>query len=140
MILWGMGMGAPGACLEAVLSAVVPFETRSTAFGVFDTGFGIAWFVASAIMGLLYEIYSGSSRLLSGFADRGATCSRACQDPATECQPEIGNVLREDQSSPFRLLAPTEVSNRIPRLNRGLRRALVSFIPCLHSVRVTANY
>jgi predicted MFS family arabinose efflux permease len=33
----------------------LPFEKRSTAFGVFDTGFGVAWFVGSALMGLLYD-------------------------------------------------------------------------------------
>lgn len=55
MILWGMGMGAQDSCLKAVLSTVVPSRNRSTAFGVFDTGFGIAWFAGSAIMGLLYE-------------------------------------------------------------------------------------
>ena len=56
MILWGMGMGAQDSCLKAVLSATVPSERRSTAFGIFDTGFGIAWFAGSAIMGLLYEM------------------------------------------------------------------------------------
>ncbi|MGA2352517.1 MAG: MFS transporter [Terracidiphilus sp.] len=55
MILWGMGMGAQDSCLKAILSSVVPAEKRSTAFGVFDTGFGIAWFAGSAIMGLLYQ-------------------------------------------------------------------------------------
>ena len=54
MVLWGMGMGAQDSCLKAVLSPIVPSEKRSTAFGAFDTGFGIAWFVGSAIMGLLY--------------------------------------------------------------------------------------
>ena len=56
MILWGMGMGAQDSCLKAVLSAVIPGDKRSTAFGIFDTGFGVAWFAGSAIMGLLYEI------------------------------------------------------------------------------------
>src|SRR5579864_4611078 len=55
MILWGMGMGAQDSCLKALLSAVVPSEKRSTAFGVFDTGFGVAWFAGSAIMGVLYD-------------------------------------------------------------------------------------
>jgi predicted MFS family arabinose efflux permease len=55
MIFWGMGMGAQDSCLKAVLSHVIPSDKRSTAFGVFDTGFGIAWFAGSAIMGLLYE-------------------------------------------------------------------------------------
>ncbi len=56
MILWGMGMGAQDSCLKAVLAYVVPSERRSTAFGIFDTGFGVAWFAGSAIMGLLYGI------------------------------------------------------------------------------------
>jgi predicted MFS family arabinose efflux permease len=55
MILWGAGIGAQDSCLKAVLAAVVPSEKRSTAFGVFDTGFGVAWFAGSAIMGLLYD-------------------------------------------------------------------------------------
>ena len=55
MILWGLGMGAQDSCLKAVLSKIVPSEKRSTAFGIFDTGFGIAWFAGSAIMGVLYE-------------------------------------------------------------------------------------
>jgi len=38
-------------------TGVTPVEKRSTAFGVFDTGFGIAWFLGSAAMGLLYEAY-----------------------------------------------------------------------------------
>jgi predicted MFS family arabinose efflux permease len=55
MILWGLGMGAQGACLKALLIPVIPAGKRSTAFGVFDTGFGIAWFAGSAVMGLLYD-------------------------------------------------------------------------------------
>ena len=55
MILWGMGMGAQDSCLKAVLSSVAPSEKRGTAFGIFDTGFGVAWFAGSAIMGLLYD-------------------------------------------------------------------------------------
>lgn len=55
MILWGMGLGTQDSCLRAVLAAVLPSQKRSTGFGIFDTGFGLAWFVGSAIMGLLYE-------------------------------------------------------------------------------------
>ena len=56
MILWGVGLGAQDSCLRAVLSTIVPSGKRSTAFGVFDTGFGLFWFAGSAMMGLLYEI------------------------------------------------------------------------------------
>jgi len=55
MVLWGIGMGAQDSLLKAVLANVVPADKRSTAFGVFDTGFGIAWFVGSAAMGWLYD-------------------------------------------------------------------------------------
>lgn len=54
-ILWGIGLGAQDSCLRAVVSGIVPAERRGTAFGLFDTCFGVAWFIGSAIMGLLYD-------------------------------------------------------------------------------------
>ena len=48
-------MSAQGSLLQAMLTGVIPPEKRSTAFGFFDTGYGIAWFLGSAAMGLLYE-------------------------------------------------------------------------------------
>jgi MFS family permease len=55
MILWGVGMSAQGSLFQAMLTGVIPPEKRSTAFGLFDTGYGIAWFLGSTAMGLLYE-------------------------------------------------------------------------------------
>ncbi len=55
MILWGFGMGAEGSVLRALVTSVIPSAKRGTAFGIFDSGFGIAWFLGSAAMGLLYE-------------------------------------------------------------------------------------
>jgi predicted MFS family arabinose efflux permease len=55
MILWAIGMGVQDSSLKAILSGVVPAEKRSTALGIFDTGFGVAWFAGSVIMGLLYD-------------------------------------------------------------------------------------
>ena len=55
MLLWGLGMGVQDSALKALLSGVVPADKRSTAFGVYDTGFGLAWFLGSAAMGLLYD-------------------------------------------------------------------------------------
>ncbi|HEY7002492.1 MAG TPA: MFS transporter [Candidatus Udaeobacter sp.] len=55
MILWGVGMSAQGSLLQAMLTGVIPPQKRSTAFGLFDTGYGIAWFLGSALMGLLYD-------------------------------------------------------------------------------------
>lgn len=55
MILWGVGMGAQNSLLKAMLSSVIPAAKRSTGFGLFYTGFGVAWFVGSAAMGFLYD-------------------------------------------------------------------------------------
>ncbi len=55
MVLWGIGMGAQDSLLKAVLTKVVSAGKRSTAFGLFDTAFGIAWFLGSATLGFLYD-------------------------------------------------------------------------------------
>ncbi len=55
MALWGLGLGAQDSLLKAELISVVHKEQRGSAFGLFDTGFGIAWFLGSATMGILYE-------------------------------------------------------------------------------------
>lgn len=54
MILWGIGIGAQESLLKATLANITSKDKRSTAFGVFDTAFGISWFLGSAIMGILY--------------------------------------------------------------------------------------
>ena len=55
MIFWGIGMSAQGSLFQAMLTGVIPPQKRSTAFGLFDTGYGVAWFLGSAVMGLLYD-------------------------------------------------------------------------------------
>ncbi len=55
MVFWGIGISAQGSLLQAMLIGVIPPQKRSTAFGLFDTGYGIAWFLGSAVMGLLYD-------------------------------------------------------------------------------------
>ncbi len=54
-LIWGLGMGAQNSILKAVLTGVLPADKRSTAFRLFDGAFGIAWFVGSTLMGLLYD-------------------------------------------------------------------------------------
>ncbi len=53
--LWGIGMGAQNSLLKAMLTSVLPVAKRSTGFGLFYAGYGIAWFLGSAAMGLLYD-------------------------------------------------------------------------------------
>ena len=48
-------MSAQGSLFQTMVTGVIPPGKRSTAFGLFDTGYGIAWFLGSAAMGLLYE-------------------------------------------------------------------------------------
>ena len=54
MVFWGIGMGAQGSLLNAIVSDLVPPNKRSTAFGFFDAAFGVAWFAGSWLMGILY--------------------------------------------------------------------------------------
>ena len=55
MMLWGISMGAQDSLLKATLTDIVSAGKRSTAFGLFDTAFGIAWFLGSAALGFLYD-------------------------------------------------------------------------------------
>src|SRR2546421_11026347 len=55
MAVWGVGMGAQNSLLKAVLTGVMTVSKRSTGFGLFYTGYGVAWFLGSATMGLLYD-------------------------------------------------------------------------------------
>src|SRR5262249_55303015 len=53
--IWGLGVGGDGAVVQAGVADMVPVERRPSAFGMFTAGYGIAWFVGSAVMGLLYD-------------------------------------------------------------------------------------
>jgi len=72
MLLWGIGMGAQNSLLKSVVAPLLRRDVRATGFGVFDTGFGVAWFVGSWVMGILYGksilvlvIFSVALQLLS---------------------------------------------------------------------------
>jgi len=54
-ILWGIGMSEQESVMRAAVAQLVPAERRGTGFGVFHTGYGLAWFVGSALMGWLYD-------------------------------------------------------------------------------------
>jgi len=72
MALWGLGMGAQESIMRAAIADLVPTERLGFAFGVFNTGYGVFWFVGSALMGVLYDIsvstlivFSVASQLVS---------------------------------------------------------------------------
>lgn len=55
MILWGIGMGAQESILKAAVAGMVPAEKRGSAYGIFNTGYGLSWFLGSTVMGFLYD-------------------------------------------------------------------------------------
>ncbi|MFH1595715.1 MAG: MFS transporter [Pseudomonadota bacterium] len=56
MLLWGIGMGAQESIIKAALAEMVPRGRRATGYGIFNAGFGLFWFLGSALMGWLYEL------------------------------------------------------------------------------------
>jgi len=53
--VWGLGMGAHESVIPAAVTPMVPLARRASAFGLFTAGYGIAWFLGSAAIGILYD-------------------------------------------------------------------------------------
>lgn len=53
--LWGVGIAVQDALLLALVSSVLAQRRRATSFGFYDLIFGSAWFIGSAIAGLLLD-------------------------------------------------------------------------------------
>lgn len=69
---WGIGMGAQESILKAAIAGMVPKHKRATAYGIFSTGYGLSWFLGSALMGILYNhsittliVFSSATQLLA---------------------------------------------------------------------------
>ncbi|WP_460195126.1 MFS transporter [Thermosynechococcus sp. FA-CM-4201] len=65
MVLWGIGMGAQESIVRAIVANLVPPERRGSAYGIFSTGYGLAWFLGSLLMGVLYDRSLGLLVLVS---------------------------------------------------------------------------
>jgi MFS family permease len=65
MALWGVGMGAQESIMRAAIAEMVPMNKRSTAYGIFNAGFGLFWFLGSALMGILYDVSISSLIIFS---------------------------------------------------------------------------
>jgi len=63
--LWGVGMGAQESILKAAVTTIVPKKNRSAGFGIFQTAFGVCWFLGSWLMGVLYDISRTGMAVLS---------------------------------------------------------------------------
>ncbi len=55
MVCWGIGMGAQESIMRAAIADMVPANRRGTGYGIFNTGYGVCWFLGSALMGVLYD-------------------------------------------------------------------------------------
>ncbi|MDR3443187.1 MAG: MFS transporter [Legionella sp.] len=55
VILWSIGVGAHESLMRAIVAHMVPKEKRGSAYGVFNMGFGIFWFLGSFFMGIIYD-------------------------------------------------------------------------------------
>jgi MFS family permease len=53
--LWGLGMGVHESIIPAAVAPMVPLQLRASAYGLFTAGYGIFWFLGSALIGFLYD-------------------------------------------------------------------------------------
>jgi len=54
--LWGLVMAVHETIMRAAIADIVPPARRGTAYGIFNTGYGIAIFCGSMVIGWLYDI------------------------------------------------------------------------------------
>jgi len=56
IVLWGIGMGAQESIMRAGIVDMISANKRGSAYGVFNAGYGLFWFLGSAAMGIFYDI------------------------------------------------------------------------------------
>ena len=55
MVLWGVVLGAQESTVRAAVAHLVAPGARATAYGIFNTAYGVAWFIGSAALGVAYD-------------------------------------------------------------------------------------
>ena len=55
VLLWGSAMGVHETIMRAAIADLAPLQKRGAAYGIFNTAYGLAFFLGSAAMGFLYE-------------------------------------------------------------------------------------
>ncbi len=56
IVFWGLGMGVHESIIPAAVAEMVPLQRRASAYGLFTTGYGVFWFLGSALIGILYGV------------------------------------------------------------------------------------
>ncbi|HTE77270.1 MAG TPA: MFS transporter [Xanthobacteraceae bacterium] len=54
--IWGLGMGVHESIIPAAVAPMVSPRRRASAFGTFTAGYGVFWFLGSAVIGILYDL------------------------------------------------------------------------------------
>ena len=54
--LWGLGIGVHESIIPAAVALMVPAQKRASAYGLFTAGYGVFWFIGSALIGALYGV------------------------------------------------------------------------------------
>jgi predicted MFS family arabinose efflux permease len=53
--IWGLGIGVHESIIPAAVAPMAAPQRRASAFGLFTAGYGISWFLGSALIGGLYD-------------------------------------------------------------------------------------
>jgi len=67
VLIWGVVMGAHETVMKSAIADLTPLKKRGTGYGIFNTAYGLAIFIGSALTGLLYD-YSISAVILLSIA------------------------------------------------------------------------
>ena len=49
-------MGSQISLMRAIIANMMPMRKRGSAYGIFNAGYGVFWFLGSSLMGILYGI------------------------------------------------------------------------------------
>jgi len=55
-VLWGAVVGTHETIMRAAIADLTPITRRGTGYGIFNSIYGVAWFLGAPIMGLLYDL------------------------------------------------------------------------------------
>ncbi|MFH0771945.1 MAG: MFS transporter [Candidatus Omnitrophota bacterium] len=64
-VIWGVVMGIHETIMKSAIADLTPMKKRGTGYGLFNAAYGLAMFIGSALMGVLYDY---SIAALIGFA------------------------------------------------------------------------
>jgi MFS-type transporter involved in bile tolerance (Atg22 family) len=55
VVLWGAVMGIHETIMRAAIADMIPIERRGSAYGIFNTVYGLSWLIGATLMGFMYE-------------------------------------------------------------------------------------